>query len=62
MGFGDTGGTRTIVADRYYCLLEPLSAGQHTIRYGGSFHFAVAEGDDFDFDAALDMTYTITVK
>jgi hypothetical protein len=60
--FGDTGGTGTSVADGYYVLVEPLSAGQHTIRYGGSFHFAVAEGDGFDFDASLDMTYTITVK
>jgi hypothetical protein len=24
-------------------------------------HFAVAEGDPFDYDAAIDMTYNLTV-
>jgi hypothetical protein len=26
----------------------------------GAFHFAVAEGDPFDLDLAVDMTYNLT--
>jgi hypothetical protein len=59
--YGDTGGTGTTVADGYYVFLDPLPAGQHTLHYGGGFHFAVAEGDAFDFDDTLDMTYSLTV-
>lgn len=57
--FGDTGGTGTAVADGYYVFLKPLAAGQHVLKIGGAFHFAVAEGDPFDFDAAIDMTYNL---
>ena len=60
--FGDTGGTGTSVAGGYYIFLAPLSAGKHTIHFGGAFHFAVSEGDDFDFDASLDMVYKLTVQ
>lgn len=35
--FGNTGGKGTSIADGYYLLLEPLSAGVHTIHYGGKF-------------------------
>lgn len=35
--FGHTGGKGTSVADGYYLLLKPLSAGLHTIHYGGKF-------------------------
>ncbi len=59
--FGDTGGTGTSVADGYYVFVEPLRAGQHVLHFGGEFHFATSEGDPFDFDAALDMTYNLTV-
>jgi hypothetical protein len=58
--FGDTGGTGTTVADGYYVMYEPLSTGQHVLHYGGGFHFSVAEGDDFDLDVAVDMTYNLT--
>jgi hypothetical protein len=58
--FGDTGGTGTTVADGYYVFLHRLHAGQHVLHYGGTFHFAVAEGDPFDYDAAVDMTYNLT--
>ncbi len=59
--FGPTGGTGTAVADGYYVMLTPLSKGTHTIHFGGSFHFSVAEGDPFDDDFPLDMTYHVTV-
>jgi hypothetical protein len=59
--FGDTGGAGTSVADGYYVLLEPLPTGQHVLHFGGAFHLAVAEGDPFDYDAAVDMTYNLTV-
>jgi len=58
--FGETGGTGTSVADGYYVFLKPLAAGEHVLHIEGAFHFAVAEGDPFDFDAAVDMTYNLT--
>jgi hypothetical protein len=60
--FGETGGQGTAVADGYYLMVTPLSRGTHTIRITGNFHFAIAEGDPFDFDAVADMTYHITVQ
>jgi len=60
--FGDTGGTGTSVGDGYYVLVEPLSKGNHTIHFESLFHFAVAEGDPFDADLPIDMTYHFTVK
>ena len=59
--FGTTGGPGTSVSDGYFVMLKPLSKGSHTLRYTGNFHFAVAEGDPFDYDAALDMTYHLNV-
>jgi len=59
--FGDTGGAGTSVSDGYFLMLAPLSTGQHTLHFGGAFHFSIAEGDGFDFDAAINMTYHITV-
>jgi hypothetical protein len=43
-------------------MIRPLSSGQHTLRYSGTIHFSVAEGDPFDFDADVDMTYSLTVQ
>ena len=60
--FGDVGGAGTSVADGYYVMIAPLSKGKHTIRFGESWHFSVAEGDGFDFDAYFDTTYHITVE
>jgi hypothetical protein len=60
--FADVGGTGTSVADAYAVMLAPLSAGQHTLHYIGMFHFSVADGDPFDGDFGLDMTYHIKVK
>ncbi len=60
--FGDTGGSGTAVADGYYVFIPPLSKGRHTIRITGGFHFSMAEGDPFDFDANADVTYHIRVR
>lgn len=60
--FGTTGGAGTSSADGYYLMLKPLHHGTHVLHYTGNFHFAIAEGDPFDFDAALDMTYNLNVQ
>jgi hypothetical protein len=59
--FGDIGGSGTAVADGYYVLVERLPKGEHTIHFGGTFHFTLAE-DGFDDDLPVDMTYHVTVK
>jgi hypothetical protein len=59
--FGDTGGASTAVGDGYYVFLSPLSAGAHTIHFGGVFHFTLAQ-DGFDLDLPIDMTYHLTVE
>jgi len=59
--FGATGGTNTSVGDGYFVMVPPLPPGAHTLRSTGTFHFAVAEGDPFNFDAATDTTYHLTV-
>lgn len=56
--FGSTGGTGTSVADGYYVMVAPLSAGQHTIHYSGAFRFSDAPGDELP----LDTTYHVTVQ
>ncbi|MCX6924319.1 MAG: hypothetical protein NT154_14060 [Verrucomicrobia bacterium] len=55
--FGATGGSGTSVADGYYMLLKPLPKGDHVVHCGGRFHFAIAEGDPFDFDNLGDTTF-----
>jgi hypothetical protein len=55
------GGAGTSVSDGYFVMIAPLSVGQHTIHYSGAFHFSTADGDPFDWDATLDMTYHLTV-
>ncbi len=60
--FGATGGNGTSVGDGYYVLLEPLPRGHHTIHYGGSYHFSIAEGDPFDLELPSDTTYHLNVR
>ena len=60
--FGDVGGTGTSVSDGYWVMLAPLSKGAHTLHFGGTFHFAVAEGDPFDADFGIDETYDLTIQ
>jgi hypothetical protein len=47
------GATSLSVADGFYLMLAPLSVGQHSIRFTGTF------GDPFNF--TLDITYYLTV-
>ena len=56
------GGPGTGVADGYYVMLPPMSKGLHTIRIGGAFHAAVAEGDPFDLDLVFENLFLITVE
>ena len=59
--YGPVGGAGTSVADGYYIMTKPLCHGRYTIHYGGAFHFAIAQGDPFDYDASIDMTYNVNV-
>jgi hypothetical protein len=56
------GGNGTSVGDGYFVMLKPLSKGSHRLHYSGQFHFSVAEGDPFNWDGPLDMTYNLTVQ
>jgi hypothetical protein len=60
-GSATTGGLGHSVGDGYFLMLAPLSAGRHTLHFGGSFHFTLAQ-DGFDADFPLDMTYNLTVQ
>jgi hypothetical protein len=53
------GGEGTSVADGYFVMLAPFSAGTHTIHLTGLIHFAIGEGDPFDGDFSLDVTYNV---
>ena len=46
------GTTGIAVSDGYFLMLAPLSAGQHTVHFGGTFP---------DFSFTLDATYHLTV-
>jgi hypothetical protein len=59
--FGDIGGEGTAVADGYYVCLHPLPVGTHVLRFGGEVHYSIADGDAFDYEASIDMTYNLTV-
>jgi hypothetical protein len=54
------GGTSPSVADGFYLLLAPLSAGEHTIHFSGKAVFTLAE-DGFDLTFILDITYNLNV-
>jgi serine/threonine protein kinase len=58
--FGKTGGKGTSSGNGYFVFLAPLAPGTHTLHFGGALSFTKAQ-DKFDFRAAIDMTYTITV-
>jgi hypothetical protein len=46
-------GTGDSVSNGYYLMLPPLSVGEHTIRFGGTYK---------DYGFSLDITYNITVR
>jgi hypothetical protein len=60
--FGNTGGNGTSVGDGYYLMLAPMSAGHHTIHYGGTFHFEAGELFDFPLDLPKDITIEMDVQ
>ena len=49
---GVSAGRGKSVSNGYYLMLAPLSVGQHTLHFGGSFP---------DFPFTLDITYNLTV-
>ena len=42
-------------------MLAPLSAGSHTIHFIGALTLSVANGDPFDLDFRLDISYHLTL-
>jgi hypothetical protein len=50
-GFHETG-----FSDGYWIMLAPLSAGEHTINFGGHFYFP-----DWDWEFEVDITYNLSV-
>jgi hypothetical protein len=52
------GTTGISVSDGYFVMLHPLSAGKHTLHFGGFVDLTSVGGPLF----ALDITYTVTVK
>lgn len=51
--FGANGGPHPCVADGFWALLPPMSAGKHTIRFAGQIP---------DAGFSLDLTYHVTVR
>ncbi|ASW01172.1 hypothetical protein [Paraburkholderia aromaticivorans] len=58
--FGHTGGKGSSAADGYYLLLEPLSAGLHTIHYGGKF--VIPAGVFGSDQAVIDKDVTLLIR
>lgn len=55
------GGTGTGVGDGYFLMVE-FPKGQHTIHYGGTYHFEAGElGNEEPFDLPHDVTIQLTV-
>ena len=50
------------VADGYWIMLRPLPPGQHTINFTSAATYSVANGDPWDSEFSVDVTYYITVK
>lgn len=59
--FGATGGTGTSVGEGYFLMLSKFSKGNHTIHYGGTFHFDAGELADEPLDFPHDITIQLTV-
>jgi hypothetical protein len=54
------GGSGTAVADGYFLMIKPLSAGEHTLNCGGTLSFSAAEGGPFDL--VFGNIYHLTVQ
>jgi hypothetical protein len=60
--FGYPPGPRTpSVADGYWIMLRPLSPGKHVVRFTSTARYSTADGDPFDQDFSLDVTYYLKV-
>ncbi len=55
------GTTSPSVSDGYFLMVQPQSAGRHTIHFKGSVVFTQAQ-DGFDFTFSLDITYHLTIQ
>src|SRR5262249_35061297 len=55
------GSTSLSVADGYFVMVAPMSPGQHTIHFGGTAVYTLAQ-DGFDFVFILDITYYLTMQ
>jgi hypothetical protein len=60
-GLAQGGGTSDAVADGYYLLLPPLSAGEHEIEFAGKVVLTDSEGNPV-FSFRLDIHYALTVR
>ena len=61
--FGYPPGPRSPnVADGYWIMLRPLATGEHTIRFTSAASYSIADGDPFDQEFELDVTYNLTVE
>jgi hypothetical protein len=58
--WGATGGTGTAVSDGYFLMVK-LPKGQHTIHFGGTYHFEAGEFLDEPLDLPHDVTLEVTV-
>ena len=57
----NVGGRGTAVGDGYFLMVE-LPKGQHTIHFGGTYHFEAGElGNEEPFDLPHDITMEVTV-
>ena len=54
-------GPATSTGDGYFVFVNPLSAGQHKIHYGGAFKFT-QKNDGFDAYFPIDITYSLTAQ
>ena len=59
-GYDFSGDAHPAVADGFYVLLNPLSAGEHVLTFGGKTKTFDGSGNPAVF--SLDVTYHITVK
>jgi len=56
------GSTSPSVADGVLLMLRPMSQGNHTIHFTAAQTFSTANGDPFDFEFRLDITYHLTIE
>lgn len=61
--FGYPAGPRTpSISDGYWIMLRPLKVGPHTINFASAGRYSTANGDPFDLEFTLDVTWHLTVE